>query len=138
MGGKSSSYESPLSSIRTGSSSQLYLYCAGRLNPLQLPLDVKHFLYPAETDEGMVETYLSCLAAGTVRFVVVGPVYVVCVYVCRKKWSPLLYLVAIHHVQSFAKERETLHRSILQIKDEVTVTSHCTTFSEQTILFFRK
>ncbi|KAH3853182.1 hypothetical protein DPMN_095704, partial [Dreissena polymorpha] len=63
----------------------------------QLLLDINHFLAPEETDPELVRLYYQALYGGSLRRV----------------WSPVLYLVAVHHVNRFLYAQDKTH---LQLK----------------------
>lgn len=55
----------------------------------QLPLPLEEFLHPIEQNQSLLALYLRALATQAVR----------------SQWSPLFYLVAVHHVNSFVFQR---------------------------------
>ncbi|XP_029211731.2 RNA polymerase II-associated protein 1-like isoform X2 [Acropora millepora] len=55
----------------------------------QLPLPLEEFLHPVEQNQSLLALYLRALATQAVR----------------SQWSPLFYLVAVHHVNSFVFQR---------------------------------
>ncbi|XP_071490815.1 RNA polymerase II-associated protein 1-like [Diadema antillarum] len=56
------------------------------LRPSQCLIPIETFLHPCEEEADLVEIYFSSLHRGKVR----------------PTWSPIMYLVAVHHVVSFA------------------------------------
>ncbi|KAJ7323457.1 RNA polymerase II associated protein 1 [Desmophyllum pertusum] len=55
----------------------------------QLPIPLEEFLYPVEQNQSLLALYLRALATQAVR----------------PRWSPLFYLVAVHHVNLFVFQR---------------------------------
>jgi len=55
----------------------------------QLPIPLEEFLYPIEQNQALLALYLRALATQTVRL----------------QWSPLFYLVAVHHLNAFIFQR---------------------------------
>ncbi|XP_068681600.1 RNA polymerase II-associated protein 1-like isoform X1 [Montipora foliosa] len=55
----------------------------------QLPIPMEEFLYPVEQNQALLALYLRTLATEGVR----------------PLWSPLFYLIAVHHVNSFVFQR---------------------------------
>jgi len=55
----------------------------------QLPIPLEEFLYPIEQNQALLALYLRALATQMVRL----------------QWSPLFYLVAVHHLNAFIFQR---------------------------------
>ncbi|XP_062503309.1 RNA polymerase II-associated protein 1-like [Corticium candelabrum] len=51
----------------------------------QIPIPLKHFLYPCETDLELLSLYSTLLFTGGIR----------------RQWSPIMYLVAVHHLSEY-------------------------------------
>ncbi|XP_072027596.1 RNA polymerase II-associated protein 1-like [Amphiura filiformis] len=92
----------------------------GVLRSLGLPLrecaiPLSNFLEPKETNPELVEIYLGCVASGSVR----------------PSWSPIMYLVALSHLNKFLFSQDNLDkveavrlklkmiRQVLALKDKV-------------------
>ncbi|XP_063989408.1 RNA polymerase II-associated protein 1 [Diachasmimorpha longicaudata] len=65
-----------------------------KLTPAMLPVPVEEYLEPAEEDESLIEEYLTALVRRTVR----------------EEWSPLMYMIAVHHCRRFLKGEGDLKR----------------------------
>ena len=60
---------------------------------LQLPIPVDRFLYPEETDVELIRLYFQSLLSRRLQ----------------PQWSPLLYVIAVHHVNRFIYNQEQKH-----------------------------
>lgn len=60
---------------------------------LQLPIPVDRFLYPEESDVELIRLYFQSLLSRRLQ----------------PQWSPLLYVIAVHHVNRFIYNQEQKH-----------------------------
>jgi hypothetical protein len=67
----------------------------------QIPIPVENFLFPHETDMELLNLYSRALFTGQIR----------------KQWSPLMYLVAVHHLNAYlfldSIENEEHHSTLM-------------------------
>ena len=82
-------------------------------------IDMDRYLSPEETDTQLLQLYAGCLLSGTVR----------------QRWSPVLFLVALHHLNRFlfhthdeanGAVRQRVWDKVLRCGDEVQCWGVCT------------
>lgn len=61
-------------------------------------IPIEKYLYPEETNVEMIRLYYECLFSLTVR----------------PRWAPVLYLVAVHHVNRFLYTQDGKHTRLKQ------------------------
>ncbi|EDO48627.1 predicted protein, partial [Nematostella vectensis] len=79
------------------------------LSPCQVPVPLENFLYPIEQEEALLKLYLRALANQVVR----------------PQWCPLFYLLAVHHLNAFIFQRDSLPMNIDFLRTHLTF---CTFF----------
>lgn len=63
---------------------------------LQMLIPIERYLQPEETNTEMMRLYYECLLSLTVR----------------PRWAPVLYLVAVHHVNRFIYTQDNKHTKL--------------------------